>query len=207
MENGSLISATAGTAGAGGDGGNINIAAPDGFVFAFPGENSDILANAFEGAGGNIDITAIGVFGFTEQSEFSFNELRSNRSNDISATSEFGQAGTVNINALVIDPSQGLDELETDIVNPDDLISNSCLAANSQIEGRFIITGSGGLPHTPEDVTISAYATGDVQALPMTAAEAVGEATTEGWQPGDPIVEPDRVARLADGRIAFRQGC
>src|SRR3712207_8808007 len=40
---------------AGGDGGNININAD--FVVAVPKEDSDITANAFNGRGGNINIT------------------------------------------------------------------------------------------------------------------------------------------------------
>jgi filamentous hemagglutinin family protein len=52
LRSGSQISTTAGTALAGGNGGNINITA--GFIVALPKENSDIFANAFTGNGGNI---------------------------------------------------------------------------------------------------------------------------------------------------------
>ena len=54
LRNGGQISTTAGTAQAGGDGGNININSP--FIVALPNENSDITANAFTGDGGNVDI-------------------------------------------------------------------------------------------------------------------------------------------------------
>lgn len=62
MRDNSQISTSAGTARAGGDGGNIDINAQ--LVAAT--ENSDIRANAFEGKGGNIDIDASSVFGFEE---------------------------------------------------------------------------------------------------------------------------------------------
>ncbi|MGF1521771.1 MAG: filamentous hemagglutinin N-terminal domain-containing protein [Leptolyngbyaceae cyanobacterium] len=205
LENGSLISATAGTADLGGNGGDITISSPDGFVIALPDANSDIIANAFEGNGGNIDITATGVFGFTEQTDLSFDELRLNDSNDLSASSEFrGDPGVINVNALVIDPSQGLVELETEIVNPETLISTSCLAVARREEGRYVVTGSGGLPPTPADSTASIYTTGDVQLLPTPLST---DTSDDRWQHGDPIVEPDSVTRLTDGRIAFRDRC
>ncbi|HEY9833030.1 MAG TPA: filamentous hemagglutinin N-terminal domain-containing protein, partial [Stenomitos sp.] len=61
MRHGSRISTTAGTAQAGGDGGNIAIDAQ--FIVAVPRENSDITANAFTGQGGNINITTQGIYG------------------------------------------------------------------------------------------------------------------------------------------------
>ncbi|HEY9832495.1 MAG TPA: filamentous hemagglutinin N-terminal domain-containing protein, partial [Stenomitos sp.] len=61
LRRGSEISTTAGTAQAGGDGGNITISA--GFILGIPRENSDITANAFTGRGGNINITTQGIFG------------------------------------------------------------------------------------------------------------------------------------------------
>jgi large exoprotein involved in heme utilization and adhesion len=55
MRQNSQISATAGTAQQGGDGGNITIDTK--FVIATPKENSDITANAYTGTGGNIKPT------------------------------------------------------------------------------------------------------------------------------------------------------
>ncbi|MCC5612825.1 hypothetical protein LC612_40615, partial [Nostoc sp. CHAB 5834] len=46
LRRGAQISTTAGTAQAGGVGGNINIDVPSGFIVAVPSENSDITANA-----------------------------------------------------------------------------------------------------------------------------------------------------------------
>jgi large exoprotein involved in heme utilization and adhesion len=76
LRRGSQISATAGTAGAGGDGGNITIDAPRGFIVAVPGENSDITANAFSGQGGNVTIRAAGIFNIAPLSRQELERLR-----------------------------------------------------------------------------------------------------------------------------------
>ncbi|MEM1309345.1 MAG: hypothetical protein AAGF98_07570, partial [Cyanobacteria bacterium P01_H01_bin.153] len=61
LRNGSRISTNAGTTQTLGDGGNIDIEAP--FVIAVREENSDITANAFLGDGGEVNISATGIFG------------------------------------------------------------------------------------------------------------------------------------------------
>ena len=121
MRNNASISTTAGVEGAGGNGGNIKI--DSGFVLAFPLENSDITANAFEGNGGNIDIDAQGIFGIEKRQA-----TEGNITNDIDASSEFGLSGTVEIDILEVDPSQ--DSLNVPV---------------------FVVIGRGGLPPEPED--------------------------------------------------------
>lgn len=202
MRNGSLISASAGMPGDSGSGGNVTIDASDGFVVAQPNANNNILANAFGGGeGGNINITAIGIYGFSEPDAFS-PDLANNDSNDISASSESGTDGIINLNALVVDPSEAFGDLEAEIINAEGLIATSCLAADIQdSEGRFVVTGSGGLPQAIEDVTVSIYATGDVQTLPDRANELNSEAADQVWQHGDPIIEPDSIVAMPDDRI------
>jgi large exoprotein involved in heme utilization and adhesion len=58
LRGNSNISTTAGTAEAGGNGGNINI--ESGNLVAL--EDSDITANAYRGKGGNIQISTTGFF-------------------------------------------------------------------------------------------------------------------------------------------------
>jgi len=53
LQNNSFISTEAGTAQAGGDGGNITLSS----FFTIGRNNSDIIANAFEGNGGSINVT------------------------------------------------------------------------------------------------------------------------------------------------------
>ncbi|MBE9070841.1 filamentous hemagglutinin N-terminal domain-containing protein, partial [Leptolyngbya cf. ectocarpi LEGE 11479] len=92
----SEISTTAGTAQSGGNGGNIIIDAPNGFVFGVSTENSDIAANAFTGDGGSVNINAQAIFGL---------EFRPERTplSDITASSEFGFDGIVNLSTLDVD--------------------------------------------------------------------------------------------------------
>ncbi|NEO42029.1 MAG: filamentous hemagglutinin N-terminal domain-containing protein [Moorea sp. SIOASIH] len=149
LRRNSKISTTAGTAQAGGDGGNITINAP--FIIGIRQEDSDITANAFEGNGGNINITTQGIIGL---------EFRENLTplSDITASSEFGVDGTVNINAPQIDPSRGLSELPTDVIDVSQLIEKNLCAAGEGSE--FIATGRGGLPISPNE-TLNPNATWD----------------------------------------------
>ena len=149
LRRNSQISTTAGTAQAGGNGGNITINAP--FILGIREEDSDITANAFEGNGGNINITTQGIIGL---------EFRENVTplSDITASSEFGLDGTVNINAPEIDPSRGLSELPTDIIDVSQLIEKNLCAGGEGSE--FIATGRGGLPISPNE-TLNPNATWD----------------------------------------------
>ncbi len=133
----SNIATDAGTAGAGGDSGNIEIVTP--FIIAPPLENSDITANAFTGNGGNIDITTNALFGIE------FREEQTPLS-DITASSQFGLAGTVVINNPDVDPTSGLVELPDQTTDESDRVIPGCAAAEGN---SFTITGRGGLPEDP----------------------------------------------------------
>lgn len=140
LRRNSQISTTAGNAQAGGDGGNMIIDA--GFIVAVSGENSDITANAFQGRGGNINITTQGIYG----SEF---RDRLTPESDITASSRFGVNGNVTITTPGIDPSRGLTALATELVDASGLISQSCSPSDGQQQGEFVVTGRGGLPSSP----------------------------------------------------------
>ncbi|HAJ62026.1 MAG TPA: hypothetical protein DCP31_24620 [Cyanobacteria bacterium UBA8543] len=142
MRHNSQISTNAGTAQAGGDGGNIAIATP--FIVAVPSENSDISANAYTGNGGTIAIKTQGIFGI----EF---RDRPTPLSDITASSEYGVNGVVDINRPDVDPSQGLINLPTEVVDPTSLVDNRCQIANRSTQSEFIITGRGGLPPNPNE--------------------------------------------------------
>ena len=145
LQNDSLISAKAT-----GDarGGNITIDADTtrGFVVAPPLQNSDIIARASVGNGGNITINARQVFGLTQGKA-----IPVNRTNDIDAFSEFNQPGTVTINAPDIDPSRGLATLPTVVPDTPRLVASSCAAFSEQGGSSFTITGRGGLPPSPTE--------------------------------------------------------
>jgi large exoprotein involved in heme utilization and adhesion len=135
LSGGSQISTTAGTADAGGDGGNITINTD----FIVAEGNSDITANAFLGRGGNVDITTQGIFGL---------EFRENLTplGDITASSQFGLSGTVVINNPNVDPSSGLINLPEPKDDPSDRVIVGCAASEGN---SFTLTGRGGLPADP----------------------------------------------------------
>lgn len=157
MENESIISARAeGNA----DGGNITINTPSLVVWPPTGPNgSDIIASADEGNGGTITITASGIFGVgnrqtsgvvgIEQRE----AVQGNRTNDIDASSKLGVSGEVEINGG-FDPSQGLIQLPEEPVDPTQLISQGCSGGQRVAvdKNKFVITGRGGLPSSPDDL-------------------------------------------------------
>jgi filamentous hemagglutinin family protein len=138
IRNNSQISATVNGIG---NGGNITINA--GFIVASFAENSDITANAMKGRGGNIQISTQAIFGLDKRSQIT-------PLSDITASSQLGLNGNVSISTLNIEPSQGLVQLPSEVINATNQISQTCSAqarANS-----FAITGRGGLPPASKEV-------------------------------------------------------
>ncbi|MBD2344231.1 two-partner secretion domain-containing protein [Anabaena subtropica] len=144
LRRNSLISTTAGIAGGGGNGGNITIKIPNGFIIAVPGENSDIKANAFDGEGGNVSINAFGIFGIE------FRKKDSPLTNDITASSEFGLNGTVEINTPEVQPNQGLINLPNQPI--ESRLAQVCKAVPGRNRDSFTIIGRGGLPNSPNEL-------------------------------------------------------
>ena len=128
--NHSQISTRAGIEGGGGNGGNITINSP--FIIAFPGETNQITANAFEGNGGNIQIITNAILG----AEFL----------EITASSELGVDGVVEINNPNVDPSSGLVDIS---VQPEDAANQIVAGCSLEQGNRFVNRGKGGLPHNP----------------------------------------------------------
>ena len=131
-----VISATAGGQGTGG-----NLTIDTTFLVAFPNENSDITANASQGRGGNINITATGVFGIQFRNaltEFS----------DITATSDFGISGTVTLNTPETQINQEQIEQPEEVVDSSDIVSQS-ICSDFGGESQLANTGRGGVPQIP----------------------------------------------------------
>ncbi|QXE21573.1 hemagglutination activity domain protein [Richelia sinica FACHB-800] len=147
MRNNSRITASAGTDNAGGDGGNITINAP--LLVAFPKENNDITANAFQGKGGNINITTNEIFGL----EF---RPQQTAQSDITASSELGVTGNVQINTPGVDPTSGIVELPAILVDAESLVARNICDATVIRESSFVMTGKGGLPADSQDVIANA---------------------------------------------------
>jgi filamentous hemagglutinin family protein len=118
-------------------GGNITI--DSGVLVAL--EDSNISANALDAFGGRVIIDSQGIFR-TED-------------NDITATSRLGPefSGDVEINTPDVDPSRGLVDLPA--VPIDTEVAQACTPGGSQAQSKFVITGRGGLPPSPNDALSS----------------------------------------------------
>ncbi|NEO79821.1 filamentous hemagglutinin N-terminal domain-containing protein [Moorena sp. SIO4G3] len=115
-----------------------------------------------------------------------------------------GRVGTT-IDASLIENS--LTFLPDNQIDTTTLLSNSCIFRSREQPGSFIITGSGGLPTAPGSGTISPFATGTVRTIPTDGSSSSSTQPNRPWQIGDPIVEPQQVYRLADGRLVLSREC
>jgi filamentous hemagglutinin family protein len=198
LRNGSLISTEAGTARAGGNGGDITLNLPNGFIVAVPTENSDIRANAFEGDGGNVNAIARNLLGI----EFRPNVLDTPLS-DITASSQFGNSGTVTINELSPNVTQDEGALSTELAPP--RLAQGCRAQGSQT-GSFVITGRGGLPTNP-----IAPLSADTVWQDLAPIDGIEEEVVEGsaiapspeTPTATPLVEAQSMIRTENGRVVL----
>ncbi|MEA5618385.1 S-layer family protein [Cronbergia sp. UHCC 0137] len=132
-----------------GNGGNINI---NDALFVLGLENSDIVANAFQGRGGNIDISTQGIIGLKFRNTLTPKE---DLTNDITASSEFNVNGTVQINNIGVDPNSGLVALPENVTDSSQQIATGCA---DTIGSSFVATGRGGIPQNPtQEVTSDVY--------------------------------------------------
>jgi filamentous hemagglutinin family protein len=175
-----------------GNGGDIRIRSP--FIVGL--ENSDIIANAFAGRGGNIGLTTNGILGLAYRDGVT-------NDNDITASSTFGVNGTVQISNVDVDVNSGLVTLPTEPLDGSRNIAKDC---KSQQDSRFVVTGRGGIPPQPNDVLSSDRPWVDLQATPRSSqiAQAAtmpsfNEATT--WQTSSQG-ETRLIAQVARGNQA-----
>ncbi|NJO58859.1 MAG: filamentous hemagglutinin N-terminal domain-containing protein [Richelia sp. RM2_1_2] len=161
MRRNSQISTNAGIAQLDGDGGNITINIPDGFIIAVNNENSDITANAFTGSGGKVNINANAILGIQPRSRDELITLLTTNNprelnpqqlltNDITAISQQNPNlnGELNINGIDIQPPTELMELPS--VPVDTKISQVCKPRGNN-QSEFIFSRSGGLPPLPSE--------------------------------------------------------
>ena len=140
LRGNSGISSTAGTQQGPGEGGNITIDTETLIGL----ENSDLTANAFQGQGGQVVITASGVFGLQRREQLTF-------ASDITAFSQVNPqlSGEVKIVTPDVDPSQGLLATPTNVIDIESLIAQTCSPDNRLTQSRFVIVGRGGIPASP----------------------------------------------------------
>jgi filamentous hemagglutinin family protein len=147
-------------------------------------EQSEIVAQAVRGEGGNIAINTQGLF-LTPGTQ-------------IDASSDLGIDGIVRIDTPDIDPSQQLVELPDQVLDASRLIANSCLVPSGRQQGTFVITGTGGLPTLPTNPLRSPFATYSIPANSNTESNAPET---------QPVVEPTGFYPLENGQIALSRLC
>jgi filamentous hemagglutinin family protein len=223
MRRNSQISTSAGLAGAGGNGGNITINAPRGFLVAVPNENSDITANAFSGSGGNVRINAASIYQFTllsradliqalnttDSTQLDPSELLTNDITAISQDNPF-LSGTVTLNSPDVDPNRGLVPLPTVPTDPSNQLDQSCVPNATVANSSFTVIGRGGLPSRPED---SSVANSTLPRLATISASPIQNRNSLRQVPSDRtvsiststprIVEAQAALRLSNGKIRF----
>ena len=152
-------------------------------------ENSDITANSVDFRGGNVIITAQGIVG-TE-----FRDQLTPKS-DITATGvspEF--SGNVQINQLTTDPSQGLIDITTSVIDAENQLSQGCKSSsisNNQ-NGKFTIIGRGGLPSNPDDLLTAIDPVVDLGELVSIPAK-------------QPSINSDKISEIIPNPIMEAQG-
>lgn len=219
LQNSSRISTNAGSSGAGGNGGNITINTP--YLVAEFNDNSDITANAFAGQGGNVDITAEGIFGFHVLSradlEAALGTSDPNQLNpallptsDITAISQVSPSlsGVVTIQSPDVDPSQGVLILSDSVIDTSRLIAvQGCTAGSAEAVrfGRLVFTGRGGLPSSPFGLLQSNMVLTDWVSLPEAASDTAQLRATHFVWLSSPVqlIEVQTLERHVDGQIVL----
>jgi large exoprotein involved in heme utilization and adhesion len=201
----------------GGNGGNITITVPNGFIVTAPNENSDISANAFNGSGGKVDIDTRQNFwisplsraevekrlGTTEPSELNPAFLSTN---DITAISQVNPnlSGQVSITPPQIDITAGLSPLPNNVTDPTNQINPNC-SAKAIANNSFTSVGRGGIPATPKDpLNEQEIATNWVRLNPQNTLPSTPIAATPASP--QPIVEAQGWRRERNGDIVLVAG-
>lgn len=188
--NGSILQATSFGDNVEDNGGNIKLDAP--VILGF--NNSDIIAKANQGQGGNIMIATQGLFGFQLRPQLT-------AGNDINVSSEFGLQGEVKIHVIGVDPTSSLGSLDVAFSDPTNELAMSC---DRPSNNQFTVSGKGGLPHNPINSLNPISIWDDLRNLPPTIARSgVTSASLSNFRPKPflPPVEATSWQQLPDGRI------
>jgi filamentous hemagglutinin family protein len=187
-----------------GDSGDIDLKADS--ILAF--DDSDILAYAENGTGGDINLETPAFFGENYRPAPRNTNPRTldlNNQVDVNADSNINPGNITRPDTTFIQNS--LTELPDNQINTDSLLANSCIVRRNQpTRGSFTITGTGGLPQRPGDAQMSSYPTVDIETLPSDDTSSTTNPKRP-WQKGDPIVEPQGVYRLPNGKLVLSREC
>jgi filamentous hemagglutinin family protein len=186
------------------NGGDINLTADS--ILAF--DDSDILAFAQGGTGGNITLDTPAFFGENYRPELSKTDpvdtLDKNNRVDINASGAVDGVITLPDTTFI---ENSLTELPDNQIDTDSLLANSCIVRRNQpTRGSFIITGTGALPERPGDAQMSTFPTVDIETLPSDGTPS-NTNPNRPWQKGDPIIEPQGIYRLPNGKLVMSREC
>jgi large exoprotein involved in heme utilization and adhesion len=186
-----------------GDSGDINLKA--GSILAF--DDSDILAYAENGTGGDITLDTPVFFGESYRRaprNTDPDTLDRNNQVDVNATGAVEGVITIPDTTFI---QNSLTELPENQIDTDSLLASSCIVRRNQpTRGSFTITGTGGLAQRPGDAQMSSYPTVDIETLPSDGTPT-NTNPNRPWQKGDPIVEPQGVYRLPNGKLVLSREC
>ncbi|MUG96611.1 hypothetical protein F7734_31455 [Scytonema sp. UIC 10036] len=70
-----------------------------------------------------------------------------------------------------------------------------------------MITGGGGLPERPGDAPLEPFSTGAMRAVSRENESLVTTNQNRPWTLGDPIVEPQGLYQLANGKLVLSREC
>lgn len=178
-----------------GKGGDITLDADT--IVAIDGSDILAFADLARGQGGNIrfrtDAFVRPVQASVARTIANRDELLSLTGNsrvDINASGSVG--GTITGVSDIAFLQNNLLGLSQSAIDTNALLANSCIVRNEQ-NGTFFITGTGGLPTNPGD--LSTYSTGTVQPA------------RPNWKQGDAIVEPQGVYQLPNGALVLSREC
>jgi large exoprotein involved in heme utilization and adhesion len=179
----------------------------------------NVTLQPFNGAGGIVDLLAAsgdvstqgmttngGAINIDSAGSFTINGQTLDTKNGVNS------AGSITINErypdppplrpIQIGPLPRFNQIDTD-----SLLANSCIVRRNQpTRGSFTITGTGGLPQRPGDAQMSTFPTVDIETLPSDSTPSTTNPNRP-WQKGDPIVEPQGVYRLANGKLVLSREC
>jgi large exoprotein involved in heme utilization and adhesion len=186
------------------NGGNIDLEADS--ILAF--DDSDILAYARDGRGGDITLKTPAFFGENYRPAPRNTDPRTLERNNRVDINADGLEGSGTITTPDVSSIQNnLTELPENQIDTDSLLANSCIVRRHQpTQGSFTITGTGGLPQRPGDAQMSSFPTVDVETLPSDSTPT-NTNPNRPWQKGDPIVEPQGVYRLPNGKLVLSREC
>jgi filamentous hemagglutinin family protein len=154
-------------------------------------DNSDIVARAQAGAGGNINIAADTVVGIAPRDTLT-------PDSDINASSQLGLNGSVSLSNPEVQPDSGLVELPENLVDASQQVAQTCAATSAS---RFVATGRGGIPENPTQALSSDRTWNDIRDLSAYSSAIAGAIDSASLTVQSPIREATGFTVNSQGQV------